>query len=124
LILFFYILKQCGSQVPKLLVGADIVFEDVFGEEVRLPYRKYRHWDNFNNFLLNKFLTSQAEQYVATGKFQLYDYQGSSLVKERWQKLIPNSKVNMSVIIQRSELNICGRCFKQEDTPKSGVTKW
>lgn len=122
--LFFYILKQCGSKVPKLLVGADIVFEDVFGEEIRLPYRKYRQWDNFNDFLLNRFLEGHGEQYVVTGKFQLYDHQGSSLMKERWQKLVPNSKVIMSVIIQLSEINICGRCFKQEDTSESGIVKW
>jgi len=123
LMLFFYLLKQCGSGVPKLLVGADIIFEDVFGKEIRLPYRKYRHWGNFNDYLLNSFLEGRGKQYVTTGKFRLYDYQGSSLTKERWQKLVPNSKVIMSVIIQLSDHNACGRCFKKEDSLESGVVK-
>ncbi|CRG85878.1 hypothetical protein PISL3812_02882 [Talaromyces islandicus] len=96
LTLFLYMLMRCGSEVPKLLVGADIVFEDVF-------------------------LDGRGKQYVATGLFRLYDYKGSPLTKERWQELVPNSKVSMSVIIQLSEHNICGRCFKYEDTQEPGI---
>jgi hypothetical protein len=117
-------LQQCSSEVPKLLVGASIVFEDVFGGEIRLSYRKYRHWDIFNNFLLQRFPDGRGKQYVATGLFRLYDYQGSLLTKNQWQNLVPNSKVSMSVIIQLSEHNICGRCFQYEDTQESGIVTW
>ncbi|PGH19056.1 hypothetical protein AJ79_00090 [Helicocarpus griseus UAMH5409] len=124
LMLFLYILKQCGSGVPKLLVGADIVFEDALGEELRLPYKKYRDWASFSNFLQDRFLQRHGEQYIATGQFRLYDHQGSLLTKDQWHKLSPNSKVLMSVIIQLSQRNVCGRCLKPEESQKPGIIKW
>ncbi|KAF7586506.1 hypothetical protein BBP40_008788 [Aspergillus hancockii] len=121
-LLFIYFLKQCGSEIPKLLIGADITFEDVFGEEFRLPYSKYRHWDNFHAFLFNRFWKNHGAQYVAPGRFQLYDYRGGSPTGGKRQRLkIPNLKVMMSVVIHVSEDNVCGRCVKHEWTSKSGI---
>lgn len=124
LFLFIFLLQKYGSKVPRLLIGAQIVFEDVFGEEIRLPYREFRHWEKFSNFLTNRFLNQHGEQYVAKGQFCLYDWEGSHIPREQWQRLVPNSKIIMSIIVQVAERNICGRCFRVEEAQESGIVKW
>ncbi|KAK6363515.1 hypothetical protein TWF730_000947 [Orbilia blumenaviensis] len=112
-IILLHIIWDYGSKVPKLLSGADIVLEDVLGQEMRLPYRKYRHWEKFNNFLKIRFKDRPGQRYVDSGQFLLYDYQNSKLLSRRWHELVPNSKVVMSIIIDRLfDRNSCPRCFK------------
>lgn len=125
-ILFLNILWHCRSQAPRLLIGAHIILEDVLGEEIRLPYRKYRHWGNFIVFLQDRFKNNgSARSYVGSGQFRLYDYQGYKVQPQRWHELVPNSKATMSIIIGKLfDRNACPRCFKVEnDTIRTSI-RW
>jgi hypothetical protein len=114
-------MKELGSQVPKLLDRAHIVFEDVFGEEETLLYGKYRNWMKINKFVRDRVENSPGQHYVAKEQFRLYDYQGIKIGKQQWRELVPNSKVTMSIIMKLPGHNTCGRCFKVEHGIKPGT---
>lgn len=108
--------------LASLTTGDSIVFEDVLGRVVHLPYLHFRHHSVFIERLRCEFRGTPGENRVLMNQFRIFR-QGRCnkfLTKDNWEVAVrPGSKIAMSVLLDSddSESDKCPRC----KTTKSNV---
>ncbi len=64
LLLFILACKQFGFIISRLLLGNNILFEDVLGRRKNLPVEFFQYYDVFSTFLRKSFQGFPREKYV------------------------------------------------------------
>ncbi|USP76753.1 hypothetical protein yc1106_04027 [Curvularia clavata] len=121
-------------QAPRLFVsltiGESIVFEDVLGRVVHLPYKDFRHYTVFIERLRCEFEGKPGKNEVLMNQFHIFRHGQCDqfLTQENWNVGIrPGSRIAMSIVldIHYGGEDKCPRCKATEtNLGTNGILQW
>jgi hypothetical protein len=121
-------------RAPPLLasvpIADSILFEDVLGRIVRLPYLHFQHHAVFMARLRCEFKGVTGEQMVLLEQFRIFRQKryNEFLTKDKWERAVgPGSKIAMSILLNShdSEDDTCPRCgTTKADMDAKDLSQW
>jgi hypothetical protein len=110
------LIQRCLVHVPKqisFLSDSSIVFEDVFGVEIRVPYQQCEQIEVFQGFLEYYFRKKPGFQRVIRRRYHLLlgDARGQILDQSCWKAMVkPRARLTMAMLLLSAQSQ-CAKCL-------------
>ncbi len=119
------LVQRCLRHVPmhiSLLSDNSIIFEDVFGIELRVPYQQCEQFEFFHGFLEYYFRQRPGLQRVLQRRYQLLlgNFHGQVIERSTWTKVVkPRTRLTMAMLLLSAQSQ-CAKCFGELEPSNEG----
>jgi hypothetical protein len=124
------LVQRCLLHVPKhisLLSDNSIAFEDVFGIEIRVPYRQCEQFEFFHGFLEYYFRQRPGLQRVMQKRYRLLlgNARGQIIERSAWNEMVrPKTRLTMAMLLVSAQSQ-CAKCLGElEPCSKGQIHIW
>jgi hypothetical protein len=110
------LMQRCVLHIPNqisLWSDSSVIFEDVFGIEIRVPYQQCEQFEYFHGFLEYYFRQRPGLKRVVHRRYRLLlgDSRGRMIERSVWTKVVrPRTRLTMAMLLLSAQSQ-CGKCF-------------